>query len=168
MNYLPMMRALLSVALIVPALHGMLEVTTSSEEVSAQLRSRGYTPLHRAAYFGRVDIIEDLIAAAGRETNTLVQAKNYSGSTPLHVAAEQGHVRVVKALIDHHPSLVNIQDNDGCTPLHYAAANGHTGVLLCLIVHGANKYLANKRGLLPFHRATQHGHLGAMKIICLK
>ncbi len=166
MNYLPMMRALLlSVALIVPALHGMLEVTTSSEEVSAQLRSRGYTPLHRAAYFGRVDIIEDLIAAAGRETNTLVQAKNYSGSTPLHVAAEQGHVRVVKALIDHHPSLVNIQDNDGCTPLHYAAANGHTGVLLCLIVHGANKYLANKRGLLPFHRATQHGHLGAMKIL---
>ncbi len=111
MNYLPMMRdLLLSVALIVPTLHGMLEVTTSSEEVSAQLQTSGYTPLHRAAYFGRVDIIEDLIAAAGPEANPLVQAKNYSGSTPLHVAAEQGHVRVVKSLIDHHPSLVNIQE----------------------------------------------------------
>ena len=41
MNYLPMMRALLlSVALIVPTLHGMLEVTTSTEELSAQLRNR--------------------------------------------------------------------------------------------------------------------------------
>ena len=121
--------------------------------------------MHAAAYFGRVDIIEDLIAAAGPEANALVQAKNCIGSTPLHLAAQQGHARAVEALIAHHPSLVDTQDNDGCTPLAYAAANGHTNVLLCLIARGANKYLTNKRGLLPFHRATQNGHLGAMKIL---
>ncbi len=35
---------LLSVALIVPTLHGMLDVTTTSEELPVQLRHTGCTP----------------------------------------------------------------------------------------------------------------------------
>ena len=173
MNYLPMIRALLlSVALIVPTLHGMLEVTVTSEELPVQLRHRGYTPLHIAAYFGRADTIAELIAAAG-PADALVRAKNCSGSTPLHVAAEQGHVGVVEILIANDrskalpsdPSLCNIRDTAGLTPLACAAKNGHIDVIRCLIAHGAKISKTDKYGNLPFHRATQIGHLEAMEIL---
>ena len=171
MNYLPMIKALLlSVALIVPTLHGMLEVTTTSEELPVQLRHRGYTPLHIAAYFGRADTIADLIAAAGPEADALVHAKNCSGSTPLHVAAEQGHRGAVEVLIANDRSKVfpydpPIRDSAGLTPLACAASNGHIDIIRCLIAHGANINLGDKRGNLPFHRATQIGHLEAMEIL---
>ena len=164
-----MIKALsLSIALIVPTLHGMLEVTVTSEELPVQLRHRGYTPLHIAAYFGRADTIAELIAAAGREADALVHAKNCSGATPLHIAAEQGHVGVVEILLANSPSdpsLVDIQDTAGLTPLACAAKNGHIDVIRCLIAHGANISLGDKRGNLPFYRATQIGHLEAMDIL---
>ncbi len=170
MNYLPMIKALsLSIALIVPTLHGMLEVTATSEELPVQLRHRGYTPLHIAAYFGRVDTIADLIAAAGQEADALIHAKNCSGSTPLHVAAEQGHRGAVEVLIANDrskdPSLVDIQDTTGLTALACAAKNGHIDVIRCLIAHGADISLGDKPGSLPFYRATQIGHLEAMEIL---
>ena len=174
MNYLPMIKALLlGVALIVPTLHGMLEISVTSEDLPVQLRHRGYTPLHIAAYFGRADTIADLIAAAGPEADALVHAKNCSGSTPLHVAAEQGHRGAVEVLIANDrskaspsdPSLCDIRDTAGLTPVACAAKNGHIDVIRCLIAHGANISLEDKRGNLPFHRATQIGHLEAMEIL---
>ena len=170
MNYLPMIKALsLSVALIVPTLHGMLEVTATSEELPVQLRHRGYTLLHIAAYFGRADTIADLIAAAGPEADALVHAKNCSGSTPLHVAAEQGHRGAVEVLIANDrskdPSLLDIQDTAGLTALACAAKNGHTDVIRCLIAHGAKIDLTNNRDHRPFQIAAQNGHLEAMKIL---
>ena len=48
MNYLPILKALsISVALIVSTLHGILEVTVTSEELPVQLRQQG---VHTAAY----------------------------------------------------------------------------------------------------------------------
>ena len=85
---------MLSVALIVPTLHGMLEVTTTCEELPVQLRHRGYTPLHIAAYFGNREQVVSLIA-----DGACVYARSVSGHTPLHIAAQQGHVSVVEALI---------------------------------------------------------------------
>ena len=177
MNYLPTMRALLlSVALITPTLHGMLEVTTTSEELPVQLRHRGYTPLHLAAYFGDADRIAQLLAAAGTEADALVSAKSINGSTPLHLAAQQGHVAAIAGLISSLQSgkffnyvksysYLAAQDNYGGTLLHYAAANGRIRVLRWSIVNGANIYLTDKQGNLPFHTATQNGHLDAMKIL---
>ena len=178
MNYLPIIKALLlSVALIVPTLHGMLEVTTTSEELPVQLRHRGYTPLHVAAYLGNREQIVSLLT-----DGACVDARSVSGHTPLHIAAQQGHVSVVEALITElekiksfacplanqalaTPSLVDIRDNSDVTPLACAASNGHIDVIRCLIAHGANISLADKRGKLPFHRATQIGHLEAMEIL---
>ena len=68
-------------------------------------------------------------------------------------------------MVANYPSLVDTQDNDGCTSLHYAATNGHIDVLRCLISYGANIYQDNERRHLPFHKATQNGHLDAMKIL---
>ena len=178
MNYAPMIKALLlSVALIVPTLHGMLEVTTTCEELPVQLRHRGYTPLHIAAYFGNREQVVSLIA-----DGACVYARSVSGHTPLHIAAQQGHVSVVEALITelkkiksfdcplaNHEiaihSLVDIRDNSDVTPLACAASNGHIDVIRCLIAHGANICLGDKRRYLPFHRATQIGHLEAMEIL---
>ena len=166
MNCLKMMRALsLSVALITPALHGMIEVITTSEELPVQLRNRGYSPLHLAAYFGREDRVAQLLSVTGAEAVSLVQKRSIDGSTSLHLAALQGHAGIIETLIARSPSLIDEQDNDGCTPLHHAATNGHINVLRCLIANGANIYQTNKRRLLPFHKATQNGHLEAMNIL---
>ena len=163
MNYLPILKALsISVALIVSTLHGMLEVTVTSEELPVQLRHRGYTPLHIAAYLGHADKLAQLLT---QEDDALVQKKSINGSIPLHLAALQGHEGIVEALVANYPSLVDTQDNDGCTSLHYAATNGHIDVLRCLISYGANIYQDNERRHLPFHKATQNGHLDAMKIL---
>ena len=139
MNCLKMMRALsLSVALITPALHGMIEVITTSEELPVQLRNRGYSPLHLAAYFGREDRVAQLLSVTGAEAVSLVQKRSIDGSTSLHLAALQGHAGIIETLIARSPSLIDEQDNDGCTPLHHAATNGHINVLRCLIANGAN------------------------------
>ncbi len=196
MNFLPMIKALsLSVALIPPTLHGMLEFTVTSEELPVEARHRGYTPLHVAAYLGQVTKIAELLAAYKNNTaevDALVCAKSINGCTPLHVAAEQGQLSAVEVLIAKNQSLVNMQDTADLTPLAYAATHGHTDVIKCLIAHGANIYLTSKRatplysgalqgslkvliylqdavtskqGYLPFHRAAQNGHLEAMKML---
>ena len=150
---------------LIPALSGMRVLEKNDVSLPVQVRHRGYTPLHLAAYFGHADTISDLIAAAGTKDNALVFAKSVSGSTALHLAAEQGHLRAVEALIANHQSRVDIRDTAGCTPLACAATNGHTDVLRCLIAKGAYIDVADRQGYLPFHKAAQNGDLEALEIL---
>lgn len=56
--------------------------------------SEGQTPLFKAAWFGRDDVVGLLI-----KSGALVSAANVDGETPLFKAAEQGHAAVVKRLL---------------------------------------------------------------------
>ncbi len=158
--------------LLIPALHGMQELKITVESLPVEIRNRGYTPLHLAAYFGHIEKIAQLIA-----TNADVCASSVNGSTPLHLAAERGNVGAVEALITEFkkmslvnqttdtPSIVDIENTEGASPLACAAANGHIDCLTCLIDHGASIWVEDNRGRFPFHRAARNGHLDAMKIL---
>ena len=162
----------ISVVLLIPALQGMQKI--NDESLPVQMRHRGYTPLHVAVYLGDREQITRLIA-----DGAVVDARSVSGYTPLHIAAERGDVGIVELLITElekirsfaspwaipAPSMVDIRDNSDVTPLACAAANGHTDVIECLIRHGASIYEADKQGYFPFHRATQNGHLEAMRML---
>ncbi len=72
----------------------------------------GATPLHTAAYRGRLQEVIQLIAAGAN-----VDAKDSEGYTALHDAAGNGKTDVVKLLIQAN-AKVNAKDNTGWTALH--------------------------------------------------
>ena len=63
-------------------------------DVNAKNDDSGDTPLHNAAYYGRVTIVATLIAAGAD-----VKARNMFGAKPLHWAAKYGHASVAPLLL---------------------------------------------------------------------
>ncbi|XP_061586023.1 ankyrin repeat domain-containing protein 49 [Cololabis saira] len=76
----------------------------------------GYTPLHRAAYSGHVEVVSALLAGGSR-----VNPRTIDGWTPLHSACRWSHVAVASLLLQNGADL-NAQTNGALTPLHLAAS----------------------------------------------
>jgi ankyrin repeat protein len=93
----------------------------------------GSTPLHFAAYNGRLAVVELLLAH-----NADVNVANNYGVLPLHDAANQGHKEIV-ALLLAHKSLVDVKDKRGKTPLQYAVERGYRDVADLLRKAGAKE-----------------------------
>jgi cytohesin len=91
----------------------------------------GWTPLHRAAIYGRKEIVE-LLIAKGAEVNAQGQ---YMG-TPLHNAANKGHKKIVELLIAKGAD-VNAKDNRlRKTPLDVVIMRKHAEIADLLRKHG--------------------------------
>ncbi|XP_066917849.1 oxysterol-binding protein-related protein 1-like [Clytia hemisphaerica] len=71
----------------------------------------GWSPLHLAAYFGHIDVVEELLSR-GSSVNGI----NGMGDTPLHRAAFTGRMDIVLALLRHHAD-VTVINGEGRTPL---------------------------------------------------
>jgi ankyrin repeat protein len=52
----------------------------------------------KAAYFGEIDTITDLIKGKGMDP----RLTNSEGTQAIHIAAREGHLHIVKALVEHH------------------------------------------------------------------
>ena len=104
----------------------------------------GWTPLHYAAYGGKKEIVELLIAK-----NANVNAK-VDGRTPLHYAALKGHKEIAELLIakgaDVNAKIEKMGDEVGLTsteiflvltPLDWAIEDNHTEIAALLRKHGA-------------------------------
>lgn len=91
------------------------------------------TPLHQAAYHGKLSTVKILLAA-GANVNT----KSNTNTTPLHMASVKNHKKVIEYLIKNN-AIVDAQDNHKRTPLHYAAIYGHLDAATSLI-EGNAKY----------------------------
>jgi len=79
----------------------------------------GYTAMHRAAYMGRADIVEALLARGAN----LHAVTFEEGWTPLHSACHWGQADVVIALLAAGAD-VNALSSGGNTPLHTSASSG--------------------------------------------
>lgn len=101
---------------------------------------RNSTPLHLAAGYNNLEVVEFLLAA-GADVN----AQDKGGLIPLHNASSYGHVDVAALLIRHGTS-VNAVDKWGYTPLHEAAQKGRTQLCSLLLAHGANPLTRNEEG----------------------
>ncbi|OXB84069.1 UNVERIFIED_CONTAM: hypothetical protein H355_012187, partial [Colinus virginianus] len=82
------------------------------------LEGRHSTPLHFAAGYNRVSVVEYLLHHGAD-----VHAKDKGGLVPLHNACSYGHYEVAELLVRHGAS-VNVADLWKFTPLHEAAAKG--------------------------------------------
>lgn len=92
-----------------------------------------YTPLHRAAYNGHLDVVRELIAHGAD-----VHAVTVDGWTPLHSACKWNNARVASFLLQHDAD-VNAQTKGLLTPLHLAAGNRDSKDTLELLL--MNRYI---------------------------
>ncbi len=158
----------------------------------------GLTALHEAVRCGHLEVVKELIIAAGANIDqtdnngetplqlaarcnkleilpALLQAgadpnaKNSETSqTALHEAAELGHLEVIKALIAK-KAHINQTDNDGNTPFHLAAIRGKFAVFPALLQAGADPNAKNsKTGLTALHKAVELGLLEVVKALIAK
>jgi ankyrin repeat protein len=129
------------------------------EEVAAWLKknpdeinnpiSDGYTLLHIACIFGRIELARFLVS---REALLNINADNDSGATPLHEAVgyrdEEVADQLVRLLIDFGAEL-NAPQKGGQTALHHAVARGSLKLVTTLIQAGADPFLKDELGHTP-------------------
>lgn len=92
-----------------------------------------YTPLHRAAYSGHLEVVRELIAQGAD-----VHAVTVDGWTPLHSACKWNNTRVASFLLQHGADI-NAQTKGLLTPLHLAAGNRDSKDTLELLL--MNRYI---------------------------
>ncbi|GAB6027052.1 hypothetical protein CHUAL_013779 [Chamberlinius hualienensis] len=107
------------------------------------LDGRHSTPLHFAAGYNRVSVVEFLL-----QNGADVHAKDRGGLVPLHNACSYGHYEVTELLVKHGAN-VNVADLWKFTPLHEASAKGKYDIVKLLLKHGADPNKKNRDGNAP-------------------
>ncbi|XP_055921141.1 poly [ADP-ribose] polymerase tankyrase [Eupeodes corollae] len=116
------------------------------------LDGRHSTPLHFAAGFNRVPVVEFLL-----EHGAEVHAADKGGLVPLHNACSYGHFEVTELLVKHGAN-VNVADLWKFTPLHEAAAKGKYDIVKLLLKHGADPSKKNRDGATPSDLVKESDH----------
>uniref|UniRef100_A0A674ASL5 Ankyrin 1 n=1 Tax=Salmo trutta TaxID=8032 RepID=A0A674ASL5_SALTR len=150
-------------------------------------KQKGFTPLHVACKYGKVDVVELLLErganpnAAGKNGLTPLHVAVHhnnldvvkllvskggnahstarNGYTPLHIAAKQNQMEAAGCLLQYGASA-NAESLQGVTPLHLASQEGQPDMVALLISKQGNVNLGNKNGLTPLHLVAQEGHVG--------
>ncbi|KAG8435238.1 hypothetical protein GDO86_013259 [Hymenochirus boettgeri] len=107
------------------------------------IEGRQSTPLHFAAGYNRVAVVEHLLHHGAD-----VHAKDKGGLVPLHNACSYGHYEVADLLVKY-GAVVNVADLWKFTPLHEAAAKGKYEICKLLLQHGADSTKKNRDGNTP-------------------
>jgi ankyrin repeat protein len=114
----------------------------------------GFTPLHLAAFFGRL-VSARLLVERGAPVD--VPARNDMRVTPLHSAAAAGEKEIAELLLERGADP-NARQQGGFTPIHAAAQNGDAELAALLVRHGAEPSLATDDGRTAFELAREAGH----------
>lgn len=87
------------------------------------------TPLHSAARYGNLALVNALISEANEEEmEEMLTRENQDGETALFVAAEYGYVDVVSEMIRYYDaSSAGIKAKNGFDAFHMAAKQGDVG-----------------------------------------
>ncbi|XP_064868269.1 ankyrin repeat and death domain-containing protein 1A isoform X3 [Oncorhynchus nerka] len=125
----------------------------------------GMNPLLLAAWFGRLKILQILVASGAK-----LNCENKNGLGLLHCAAQRGHSRVLEFIMEDlvEDVLLDRVDNliphslfycqSGKTAFHLAAEHGQLEVVEFLIGMGCTHGLKDKDENMAIHLAAKHGH----------
>lgn len=129
------------------------ELLATNPSLAAQTSPDGFSALGLAAYFGRADAANALIAA-GADVNT--PARNPSRVQPLHSATANPNPAAALALarlLLAAGADVQAAQQGGWTPLHQAADNNHAELVALLLQHGADPAARAENGQTPLDMA---------------
>jgi ankyrin repeat protein len=124
-------------------------------------KATGWSALHYACYYGRVDT-----AAALLDDGATLELGDFRRSTPLHVACWQGRDRMAKELLNEYGANPEARDRDGHRPIHLSAMYGNEKVLELLLAANVNVEAADNQKNTALHLAAKKGHAEAVRILC--
>uniref|UniRef100_A0A2I2ZIV5 Ankyrin repeat domain 10 n=1 Tax=Gorilla gorilla gorilla TaxID=9595 RepID=A0A2I2ZIV5_GORGO len=101
----------------------------------------GWTPVHWAAHFGKLECLVQLVRAGA----TLNVSTTRYAQTPAHIAAFGGHPQCLVWLIQAGANI-NKPDCEGETPIHKAARSGSLECISALVANGAHVKQQNHTG----------------------
>ncbi|XP_067299518.1 ankyrin repeat domain-containing protein 10b isoform X4 [Pseudorasbora parva] len=134
----------------VGALCSLLQCGT--DQLSVEDSFYGWTPLHWAAHFGKLECVMRLVQV-GCGVNSVTSR---FAQTPAHIAAFGGHPQCLLWLLQAGADI-NRQDYVGETPLHKAARAGSIDCVNTLLVQGAKADMRNASGLTAADLAHAQG-----------
>jgi ankyrin repeat protein len=121
----------------------------------------GFQPLGLAAFFGRREAAE-LLLARGGEVNT--PARHQFHVAALHAALAGPDPDIAKPLIAAGAD-VNAKQQAGVTPLHEAAHRGKLELVRLLLEHGAAREARDDQGRNAADYARERGHLDVVQLL---
>lgn len=130
----------------------LAELLDSGDEVGAW-SADGFSPLHLAAFFGRVATVR-LLLERGAPVDR--PSRNGLKVTPLHSAAA-GHHAGIGALLLAAGADPNAKQQGGFVPLHAAAQHGDAALVRALLDHGADPKAVDDDGRTPADLAETKG-----------
>jgi ankyrin repeat protein len=110
------------------------------------------SPLHAAAFSGKLEVVRRLIEYDPADIN----ARDEKGQTPLHWASIGHNFKdgsVLRLLLEHGADI-NARTRGGRTPFHVATTNRSLKVLRLLLEHGADVEAKNTKGETALQEAT--------------
>ncbi|XP_048834432.1 ankyrin repeat domain-containing protein 10a isoform X1 [Brienomyrus brachyistius] len=116
----------------VGALCSLLQCTANQADLVAEDSFYGWTPIHWAAHFGKLECVMRLVQV-GSGVNAVTTR---FAQTPTHIAAFGGHPDCVLWLLQAGADI-NRQDYVGETPIHKAARAGSMECIKTLLMQGA-------------------------------
>ncbi|KRT82832.1 Ankyrin repeat-containing protein [Oryctes borbonicus] len=140
-------------SLLASIIHGDINAVKKKLRKKCELNlndNRGYTALHLAVEFKRVDILKILLMQPTIRRNS----RNNNGETSLFLSLEdEANEEIVYTLINSGCDI-NIANNEGVTPLHLAARWNSVNVAHKLIIMGADVNVKDHDGYTPLHEAA--------------
>ena len=118
-------------------LHMLLQ---STDRISLNFENsiRSFSPLLKAVYSNKCDIVEQLLRAGAG-----VNFWGPSGNTPLGIAASNGYTTLCKILL-RYGAKMNLKNKRGVTPLCLAAMKGESEVVALLLENEAQLFNSSK------------------------
>jgi ankyrin repeat protein len=154
-----------SLAIFAAAIQGdcaQLETLLSANRsLTSAVSADGWTPLHLAAFFGKIDALR-LLLNKGAEVNA--RSTNAMQNMALHAAAAGKHADAVKVLIDH-GATANARQHGGWTALHAAAQNNDMESARVLMQNGADVQTRADNNQTALDLALTKGHQSMVDLL---
>ncbi|XP_034429784.1 ankyrin repeat domain-containing protein 10b [Hippoglossus hippoglossus] len=144
----------------VGALCSLLQCTSNPADLSVEDTFYGWTPVHWAAHFGKLECVMRLVQV-GCGVNAVTSR---FAQTPTHIAAFGGHPKCLLWLLQAGADI-NRQDYVGETPIHKAARAGSLECINALLIQGAKADVRNASGLTAADLAHAQGFQECAEIL---